>query len=237
MLLSCLLFYTADLSYKNAVEFTQNTHTVRAVLKQTPYFSTENNRYYCEAKILTVNGQKINSNLKLSLAEDHGLRADDEILFDAFIYKTGASVKSVENYYKSDRLYLGCYNLQNLKVTRSNYKGYYYYTEKVKEYITDVLLKNLDTDSAGLMISLISGDKSYLKDEIYQNFQRSGVAHLMAVSGMHLTVWIMFFGAVVFAVVWSLIALVIRLYPIRTEPAAFICSNFHNDTCRLQRFC
>ena len=189
VLASVLLFFSVN-SYNNTITFADKTCTVRALIKETPQFSKENNRYYCQARIITIEGNKSASNIKLSFKENPELRADNEILFNGYIYKTGSSIKSIENNYKSDRLYVGCYNIENLKITNDKYKGYYYYAEKLKNYITDIFLQKLDNKTAGLMISFLTGDKIYLDKEIYENFSRSGVSHLMAVSGLHLSVWI-----------------------------------------------
>ena len=35
---------------------------------------------------------------------------------------------------------------------------------------------------------MITGDKQYLSDDVYQAFQRLGVSHILVVSGMHLSI-------------------------------------------------
>ena len=195
--LACLLLLFSLGSYKSATGFVGKQCTIRATLKQTPAFSKENKRYYAIAKIKTIDGQKVRTDIKLSLSEKTEITADNEILFDALIYKTGSDIKDITNYYKSERLYIGCYNISNLKITRNDFKGYYSFKEKLTEYITDIFLKHFDRDTAGFLISLLTGNKTFLSDEIYRNFQRTGLSHLMAVSGLHLSVWVIFMGMLV----------------------------------------
>ena len=45
----------------------------------------------------------------------------------------------------------------------------------------------LFTDNAGLMRALVLGDRSMLSDELRAALNRSGIAHLVSISGMHVT--------------------------------------------------
>ncbi len=47
--------------------------------------------------------------------------------------------------------------------------------------------------NAGVMRALLLGDRSGLDDETYENFQEAGVAHLVALSGLHVTCVAVFF--------------------------------------------
>lgn len=42
-------------------------------------------------------------------------------------------------------------------------------------------------DTAGFMTALLTGDKSALPDGLYSAFQRTGIAHVVAVSGLHIS--------------------------------------------------
>lgn len=46
--------------------------------------------------------------------------------------------------------------------------------------------KRFDARESGFMISLLLGDKSCINERDYQNLQKSGLSHIVAVSGMHL---------------------------------------------------
>ena len=43
----------------------------------------------------------------------------------------------------------------------------------------------LDNDSFALLAGLMFGDKGYLEEDVYKSFQRNGIAHILAVSGLH----------------------------------------------------
>ena len=67
--------------------------------------------------------------------------------------------------------------------------------------------------SGALIIALILGNKSFLDDEFMEYIRFSGLAHLLALSGLHLVIFIMFF-------VWffSLLGVPKRLLGISTLP-------------------
>lgn len=60
-------------------------------------------------------------------------------------------------------------------------------TEKVKENVGNKLTANMPSDLANLSYSLLFGEKNVLDGDIYSLFQESGVAHILAVSGLHVS--------------------------------------------------
>ena len=60
-------------------------------------------------------------------------------------------------------------------------------TDKFKENVSNKLTANMPTDMANLSYSLLFGEKNVLDGDIYSLFQESGVAHILAVSGLHVS--------------------------------------------------
>lgn len=67
---------------------------------------------------------------------------------------------------------------------------------RVREYIKETLFSKMSYPSAATMCAVIFGENSYFTDEFYDNVKGAGVSHIMVVSGMHLTVLVMFFAFV-----------------------------------------
>ncbi len=63
---------------------------------------------------------------------------------------------------------------------------------KVKDYIKDAIFDGFERNEAATMLALLTGDKSYFSDAFYNNVKASGVAHVMVVSGMHLSIIVAF---------------------------------------------
>lgn len=58
---------------------------------------------------------------------------------------------------------------------------------KIKENISNKLNANMPKEYANLSYSLLFGDKSELDSDLYSIFQKCGVAHILAVSGLHIS--------------------------------------------------
>ncbi len=58
----------------------------------------------------------------------------------------------------------------------------------IRRYVKDTLFSNLTPDCAATILALVTGDRSYLSDELYNAVKNSGVSHVMVVSGLHLSI-------------------------------------------------
>lgn len=68
--------------------------------------------------------------------------------------------------------------------------------EKKRAQITVFLLEKLPSPQGSIAAALITGDKSAIPEEIREKFIDSGLAHILAISGLHLTI----IAGVVFAI-------------------------------------
>ena len=65
----------------------------------------------------------------------------------------------------------------------------YYYCLKLKELISDKINLYMTKDNGALLTGMLFGDKADLSFETTQNFRNSGISHLLAVSGLHTSLW------------------------------------------------
>ncbi len=72
--------------------------------------------------------------------------------------------------------------------TNSLRRSLYRFNSYLSQRFDDVFPKN-----AGIMRALLLGDRTYLDDETYESFQDAGVAHLVALSGLHVSCVAVFF--------------------------------------------
>ena len=85
-----------------------------------------------------------------------------------------------KNYLYNKKIYY-TFTANSINIT-SNNKNIFY-------SIKDFLLKRIyNSDNVDYLLTFILGDKSLLSGEEYSNFQSNGIAHLLAISGMHLGV-------------------------------------------------
>ncbi len=100
------------------------------------------------------------------------------------------SLRKIDDDYKlqnfSDEIYISgdIENFKRIEVKDSILENVY----KIRNYIAKTLYKNMSKDSAATMCALVFGDRSYLTDTFYGNVKAAGVAHVMVVSGLHLSI-------------------------------------------------
>ncbi len=58
----------------------------------------------------------------------------------------------------------------------------------IRDYIKESIFEFYGKHEAATMLALVTGDKSYFTARFYGNVKSSGVAHVMVVSGMHLSI-------------------------------------------------
>jgi competence protein ComEC len=59
-------------------------------------------------------------------------------------------------------------------------------TERLKGAISDVVNQRAQEGTAGIIQTMVLGNTDFLSDEDRERFQKSGIAHLLAISGLHL---------------------------------------------------
>ncbi|MEA4989117.1 MAG: DNA internalization-related competence protein ComEC/Rec2 [Anaerovorax sp.] len=57
--------------------------------------------------------------------------------------------------------------------------------DQFKQKGIEALQDNLSKEKSGLLIGMLFGDKNYMDENLYESFQRNGIAHILAVSGIH----------------------------------------------------
>lgn len=72
----------------------------------------------------------------------------------------------------------------NIKTSTGKHAWYYHRLEKLRDTLSASLLEVTDETTAGVLSSMLLGDKSYLDDEIKDLYQVSGISHILAISGV-----------------------------------------------------
>ena len=71
-------------------------------------------------------------------------------------------------------------NLNNINIVSK-------FINNTKQQIQNSLLKILDKEEAGLCIGILIGDRENISEQTEENFRKSNLTHLLAVSGSHIT--------------------------------------------------
>ena len=190
-----LLILNAEYSHSKALNFCGENRYVEAVVSDDADFSEKNNRFYVEVSIKSVDGEKAGGKMRLSLPASsdgfHGkLKAGDRICFVADVYKIGSDSERIHDSFISKKIFLGAYSVKLYNISQPKLRPLTYYASLLRNKISDTLKANYPDEISGLINSILTGDKSDCPYWVYMNFKRSGVAHVMAVSGLHLSVWL-----------------------------------------------
>lgn len=72
----------------------------------------------------------------------------------------------------------------------TQYRVEYHWSAHFKEYVRTLLDNNMTPDLAGLCYGSLFGDKNFIEYETKQAFTGSGLGHMLAVSGLHITLFV-----------------------------------------------
>lgn len=65
----------------------------------------------------------------------------------------------------------------------------YYFCLRLKEIVTEQINAYLPEYNTGVLLGMLFGDKTELDSDIVNDFRATGIAHLLAVSGLHTSTW------------------------------------------------
>jgi competence protein ComEC len=96
-----------------------------------------------------------------------------------------------------------------------------YAPERARTSIGSLIDSAVDEEHRGLYRAILIGDSSAINDEVMESFKASGTVHILAISGLHMTI----IGSLLYACFYWLLSRSERLlinYPLR-KWAAFLC--------------
>ncbi len=132
--------------------------------------------------ILNVNKNKLNGDV---------LKFGDEILLTGEFERPNGVRNykgfDYEGYLKSKRIY-GTVKLENYKIIAHNRvdgasKMINFVQNNMKENVNNVL----ESEEAALCVGILVGDREAISEEVEDDFQKSNLTHMLAVSGSHIT--------------------------------------------------
>lgn len=187
-LFACIVFITVMICTVNV-----QSNLVNKTL-QTQFYITElpekiDDCYVYEAKTVSIEENGAPQNIKIRVKSDTVINAQPYQVVSASLtfYKTGDNAYS--SYGKwGEGIYLSSKIKSFYNVSDENVFSLNKYILKIRKGIISTIKDNLGEETAALAIALLTGDKSYLPDDVYNYFKMAGATHIMAVSGLHLTV-------------------------------------------------
>ena len=145
---------------------------------------------YYTLQTVKINNKEVK--LKLNLTEPKGRRFElyDCIALDGVKLEPALKADySPNTALYSDGIFLKAFGGKTRFVYKCE-RTPFYYCLKFKETCTEKIGLYLDAHrEGGLLNGLLFGDKTSLDGEIKNSFNKSGISHLLAVSGLHTSLW------------------------------------------------
>jgi len=154
----------------------------------TGYSSENENCRFVTVKNCEINGNATSLCVELYYYSDLEISPYDTVSFDATLYKKDLSGK-FEAHALSEKVWFTAFASNRISVHKNGDFHIYRYIIDLSEHLKEILFTFLPFDSASVAAALLLGDKSFVPEEFTDNFRYSGVSHIFAVSGMHLSLW------------------------------------------------
>ncbi len=137
-------------------------------------------------KVNSVNGQKENFYITVYNDSQTGTSVGDKISAKAKLENPTNDEDEME-YYLANKRYFITFQLNDL-----NYLGqskYYKNISKVKSSFENAVYSYLPNNQGAVTVCMTTGNRSAMSKYLRNCFNFSGTAHLLVVSGLHLTLW------------------------------------------------
>ena len=90
-------------------------------------------------------------------------------------------------YYRAGGTLIKAFPRGEVRIEKAERLAFKYYPAYAAKKLADSIDRSFHGDTAGFMRALLLGDKSGLGDGVYDTLKSSGLAHMVAVSGLHIS--------------------------------------------------
>jgi competence protein ComEC len=211
-LLYCVLLFSSTLNY-NAYKAQQNQienfplydTPVKIQAQINEISSTETNRY--SAKLLKINNSPVSGKIflylkstpsesslvKEGLVLSYGNIIDLKSKITPFDFPRNPNLIDYNRYYHKQgylgSLFIGSQDIDTIITSQGNWLMYNFVLP-IRHYFFKTIDKYLDDDEKDLLIGMLLGEKRDMSMQLRATFADAGVAHILAVSGLHIGILI-----------------------------------------------
>lgn len=127
------------------------------------------------------------SNMSLKIYNCENLTAGNSIAFEGVPVKEPLfNLNYFRNSYVRDGVVYSC----SLDFDEATFvEGGLKFDESVRKTIKDTLLSSMSEENAYIAYAVLTGEKSGIDGEIYNNYNASGMLHILTVSGLHIGIF------------------------------------------------
>ena len=193
ILFSGLIYYAAASDVKAVEPYIDKTAHISGEITDNPTYS--NYRYYYILDLNEIDGKLANSKIRLSLPNEVDAEVFDTVSLTVSVYEISSESREVKLYYYSKGVFLGayCYNSEDIdvRVEKDDSHSIRKSIINFKNLIVGNISDNIPGEKGATVTAMLLGDKSDLTDERNESFREAGIAPIFAVSGLHLSIWVL----------------------------------------------
>lgn len=197
LIISSVLFWIAyenDLKY--ARNFIDTNAEIEGVIIDEPTYNRSNSRYYYILAVEKIDGREIDTRLRLSIPQELEAQIFDKVRLDVTVYDIASDSADIKQYYNSKGIFLGAFandseNFSYEIIQAADRSSIRYIVYSIAEEIKGRIASEMPNENGDTIIALLLGDKENLSDELDLQFKEVGIAPVFAVSGLHLSIWVM----------------------------------------------
>lgn len=162
-------------------------HTLKVLVVEDGYASAFSSEY--EVVINEVDGEAVSVSSALICDFSGELNVGDVAYVRAEIYPVGEQINGYTRHYDED-IYIQSTveSTDHLIVVSRGNVNVRIWLERLRDNIAEHMDDTLGEDASALARGFLLGDKTDIPTEILRDFRRAGVSHLLAVSGLHISV-------------------------------------------------
>ena len=134
---------------------------------------------------ISINTKKANGKMLLYIYDCEEVNVGDRLTFSSKIktYEVLDIVKNSNKLYKENVKYRASVNVDSLDIKTGNMT----FIESFKTVCKNNIFLIMGERTGGVAYSLLFGDKTLIEEDAYTSFRNSGTAHLLAISGLHIS--------------------------------------------------
>lgn len=190
-IISAVIFSSAlfgsNLNYKEASKLTDTTADITAVVCEMP--ASSDYAYTYKLKVDTVNGKSENYKIKYITMGDKGYHQGDKVSGKIKLQSPSSDGESVKRNL-SEKLYFFAFETDDDTLFKTEKISYvYHYIGIIRDYFINTTRTYLPGENGAIANAMVIGDRTKISEYTKNNFNYSGAAHLLVVSGLHLTMW------------------------------------------------
>ncbi len=187
MLCGTAVSFPGELAERRAESMCGESKTVRVTVTETLYSEVFGSAHY--VKITEIDGDAVNVNGILEIPEQYEVFPFDTVTVSGEVSSAVLGLSGAELYNakaKGTCLTVVSNNIEN--VTHEEHRTVGYLIYRIRTALCERFDRLIGTEASAYAKALLIGEKSGLPDDFRKDMSALGVSHILAVSGMHMSI-------------------------------------------------